>query len=160
MLFRSGFEIFHGDETKFDRKAHLKYTPLPGGEKAIREPWRNAAGMLIGLLGVEGEAIAAKLFPNKKTELAFLKTMIDKNINSPLAGTCGRLFDAVSAICGVCEISSYDGEAAIKLSELVDSQSRQETIYPFGFFHEHDLLSFDFGTMLKHIANEIGRAHV
>ena len=149
-----GFEIFHGDETKFDRKAHLKYTPLPGGEKAIREPWRNAAGMLIGLLGVEGEAIAAKLFPNKKTELAFLKTMIDKNINSPLAGTCGRLFDAVSAICGVCEISSYDGEAAIKLSELVDSQSRQETIYPFGFFHEHDLLSFDFGTMLKHIAND------
>ena len=149
-----GFEILRGDETTFDRMAHLKYTPLPGGEKAIREPWRNAAAMLISLLGEEGVDIAEKLFPNKKSELAFIKTMIDKKINSPLAGTCGRLFDAVSAICGLCEISSYDGEAAIKLSELVDSQSRQETVYPFAIFHENDLLSFDFGSMLKHIAKD------
>lgn len=147
-----GFEIFHGNEKEYVRMAHLKYTPLPGGEKAIKEPWRNAVSMLISLLGSEGEILSVELFPQKKTEIEVIKTMIHKKLNSPLAGTCGRLFDAVSAICGVCENSSYDGEAAVKLSEFMKKDSGQIPTYEFAINHEQGLFSFDFSLMLKQIS--------
>ncbi|WP_210365065.1 carbamoyltransferase HypF [Bacillus sp. REN3] len=149
-----GFEIFKGNEQKYTRKAHLRYTPLPGGERAIKEPWRNAAGMLMNMLGKEGEVLAAEIFPKKKAELSILKKMVDKNINSPLAGTCGRMFDAVSAICGVCEVSSYDGEAAIKLSDLIQAEDYDGNSYPFEVIHEDSILIFDFSSMLRDIARD------
>jgi hydrogenase maturation factor HypF (carbamoyltransferase family) len=90
--------------------AHLHYTPLPGSEKCIREPWRNAAARLIALHGGEGVGLAKAIFTDKTSEIDMLSKMIDKNFNTVYAGTCGRLFDAVSTICGVTKVSSYDGE--------------------------------------------------
>ena len=148
-----GFEVLYGDAQSFQRVAHLHYTPLPGGEKCIREPWRNAAAMLISLLGAEGETLAKTIFTDKKTEIDTLKKMIDRNINTVYAGTCGRLFDAVSALCGVTKISSYDGEAAIQLAELADENNSFEP-YLFDFV-EQDVLTIDFSKMLKEIALEI-----
>ncbi len=116
-----GFEILYGSPAFFERKGHLVYTALPGGEKSILTPWKNAVGMLLSLFGSEkGGVMAQVLFPNRKMEIHVLKTMVEKEINSPLAGTCGRLFDAVSAMLGVCEKQNYDGEAAILLSEYAD----------------------------------------
>ncbi|WP_423410757.1 carbamoyltransferase HypF [Heyndrickxia sp. MSNUG] len=149
-----GFEILYGNESEFERKAQLAYTPLPGGEKAIREPWRNAAAMLMSLLGSEGEEISGQLFPEKKNELNILKAMIKKEINSPLAGTCGRLFDAVSAICGVCTYSTYDGEAAIKFSELAKEDTGFDSVYPYEIKDINGLLRYDFSLMLKQISSD------
>lgn len=115
-----GFEIIYGDASSFTRLGHLRYAPLPGGEKAIHEPWRNAVGMLIEYFGLKGKEMATQLFPEKIYEIGIIHNMIEKQLNSPLAGTCGRLFDAVSAILGICTTSSYDGEAAIKLSEQLE----------------------------------------
>jgi hydrogenase maturation protein HypF len=147
-----GFEILHGNESDFSRIAHLKYTPLPGSEKAIKEPWRNAAAMLIDLLGNEGDLLAQKLFPEKEFELDFIKSMLRNKINSPLGGSCGRLFDAVSAIIGICEYSSYEGEAAIKLSELARECTFQEPSYPYRITNRDGLYIFDFSLTLKSIA--------
>lgn len=147
-----GFEILYGNESGFTRKAHLQYTPLPGSEKAIQEPWRNAAAMLMALLGKEGEMLAHKLFRKKEFELNIIKTMIEHKINSPLAGSCGRLFDAVSAMTGVCEYSSYEGEAAVKLSELARDFNFHVQHYPFRIIDRDGLLKFDFSLMLKSIA--------
>lgn len=149
-----GFEILHGNEVDFERLAHLRYTPMPGGEKSIKEPWRNAAAMLMSLLGEEGEALSIKLFPEKKFELGILKAMMEKGVNSPLAGTCGRLFDAVSAICGVCKYSTYDGEAAIKISELAATGKCCEIEYPYEIKDVGGLLTVDFSIMLKLIARD------
>lgn len=145
-----GFEIFHGDAADFSRMAHLHYTPLPGSEKCIREPWRNAAAMLISLLGDKGLELATAIFPDKAIEIPILKRMIDNNINTVYAGTCGRLFDAVSAICGVTRFSSYDGEAAIRLAELVD----EEVVYqPYRFsIVGNDPITINFSQMLQEIA--------
>ncbi|MGG3561454.1 carbamoyltransferase HypF [Neobacillus rhizosphaerae] len=145
-----GFEVLYGDAGQFQRMAHLHYTPLPGGEKCIHEPWRNAAAMLIYLLGAEGEFLAKTIFEDNKAEIDTLKKMIDKNINTVYAGTCGRLFDAVSALCGMTKISSYDGEAAIQLAELADEDHIFE---PYLFdLDEQDVLTIDFSKMLKEIA--------
>jgi hydrogenase maturation protein HypF len=146
-----GFEIFYGDTGSFERLAHLHYTPLPGSEKCVREPWRNAAAMLISLLGEEGWDLAKQIFTDKTMEMTVLKRMIDLNVNTVLAGTCGRLFDAVSAILGVTRISTYDGEAAIRLSEAADEEHVVEP-YPSHLSDNGKLLTFDFTKMLKEIA--------
>ncbi len=146
-----GFEIFYGDAGSFKRMGHLHYTPLPGSEKCIREPWRNAASMLISLLGEEGMDLAKKIFHDKASQIDILKKMIENNINTVQAGTCGRLFDAVSAICGITQISSYDGEAAIRLSEFADVND-VVTPYPFSLYKKDQLLTIDFSQMIKEIA--------
>ncbi|NWQ42182.1 carbamoyltransferase HypF [Bacillus sp. EB106-08-02-XG196] len=148
-----GFEIFYGDTVEFERIAHLHYTPLPGSEKCIREPWRNAVAMLISLLGEKGEQLAKIIFSEKVSEIDILKIMIKKNINTVQAGTCGRLFDAVSALCGVTKVSSYDGEAAIKLAELADERVVYEP-YPYDLL-EKEILTIDFSRMIEVIALDV-----
>lgn len=145
-----GFEVLYGDCSSFNRMAHLRYTPLPGGEKAIKEPWRNSAAMLITLLGEKGVQYSKQLFPHKEKELLLLTRLLT---NQPFqfiqAGTCGRLFDAVSAICGLCHTSTYDGEAAIMLSELANSKLN---VKPYSFeVHTETPFTIDFTKMLEEI---------
>lgn len=144
-----GFEVLYGDYTSFNRMAHLRYTPLPGGEKAIKEPWRNGAAMLIDLLGEEGVRFSKQLFSNKEKELSMISAMLLNQLNLVQAGTCGRLFDAVSAICGLCHTSTYDGEAAIRLAELAEV-SMEVTPYSFEI-NTNQLLTVDFTNMLAEI---------
>ncbi|WP_462411932.1 carbamoyltransferase HypF [Neobacillus sp. Marseille-QA0830] len=148
-----GFEILYGNAAESKRMAHLHYTPLPGGEKCIREPWRNAASMLLSLRGEEGLQLAKSIFPDKTQEIDLLQMMINRNINTVYAGTCGRLFDAVSAICGITRVSTYDGEAAIQLAELADEGL---TYLPYSFrLLDKEVLTIDFSSMLKEIALEV-----
>lgn len=148
-----GFEMFYGDATSFRRMAHLRYTPLPGGEKAIKEPWRNGAAMLIDLLEEEGVQFALQLFPNKEKELLFINNMLKKQFNLVQAGSCGRLFDAVSAICGICHQSTYDGEAAILLGELAELS---DEVIPYSYTVLSDSpCTIDFSAMLKEIVTDV-----
>lgn len=148
-----GFEIFYGNTAMFERISHLCYTPLPGSEKCIREPWRNAVAMLISLLGEKGEQLAKVIFSDKASEIDILKIMIEKNINTVQAGSCGRLFDAVSAICGITKVSSYDGEAAIKFAELADERVMYEP-YPYDLM-QNKSLTIDFSRMIEEIALDV-----
>jgi hydrogenase maturation protein HypF len=148
-----GFEIFYSNTSSFERKAHLHYTPLPGSEKCIREPWRNAAAMLMSLHGEQGIDLAKAIFPEKAAEINILNRMIGRNLNTINAGTCGRLFDAVSALCGITRVSSYDGEAAIQLAELVEEKMDYES-YEFDLL-EKDVYTIDFARMLFQIAQDV-----
>ncbi|WP_353947502.1 carbamoyltransferase HypF [Sporolactobacillus sp. Y61] len=146
-----GFEVLYGGAAGFRRLAHLRYTPLPGGDRAVIEPWRNAAAMLISLHGDEGMQLAERLFPEKKQLLPVIQRMTEREVNSPSAGTCGRLFDAVSAILGVCRRSTYEGEAAVLLSELAESGKRAQS-YPFTIREQDHMLVIDPSEMLQEIA--------
>jgi hydrogenase maturation protein HypF len=127
-----GFEFLYGNAQSFERLGHLEYTPLPGGEKAVKETWRNAVGMLHHYWQEDGIEMAIKLFPDKVDEINIIKRMIVNQVNTPMAGTCGRVFDAVSGILGICLTSTYEGEAAIKLSDrLIPETEHSEEIYPF-----------------------------
>lgn len=148
-----GFELIYGGAYSFKRLAHLKYTPLPGGEKAIKEPWRNAVGMLIAVMGFEGVGTSEQLFPGKELEIGIIYRMVINQFNSPLAGTCGRLFDAVSAMLNLSLVSSYDGEAAILLSELMPVESNLNEIYPYNLNESIDsLIEIDFSEMICQVA--------
>lgn len=150
-----GFEFLYGDAKNIRRLGHLKYTPLPGGDKAVKEAWRNAVGMIFSALKEDGNRYATQLFPEKSNEIHVIEQMILKQLNTPMAGTCGRLFDAVSAILGICTSSTYEGEAAIKLSDYltIDTINRKtKNVYPFKII-ENDQMEFeiDMSAMIRQI---------
>jgi hydrogenase maturation protein HypF len=151
-----GFEFLYGNAHSFERLGHLEYTPLPGGEKAVKETWRNAVGMLYHYWQEDGIEIAMKLFPDKANEINILKKMIVNQVHAPMAGTCGRVFDAVSAILGVCLSSSYEGEAAIRLSDYMINETEHSTeIYPYHLKTNQDnQLQLDLSPMLSQIIED------
>lgn len=101
----------------------------------------------------KGVKLAKSIFSDKTVEIDILTSMIEKNINTVQAGTCGRLFDAISALCGITKISSYDGEAAIRLAELVDERIIFEP-YPYDLI-ENEILTIDFSRMIEEIALDV-----
>ena len=83
----------------FKRVAHLEYLPMPGGERAILEPWRMSVSYLVKYLN-SGVDLAYSYFAKHNAELNLLHQAIEKEINSPLTSRCGRLYDAVAANIG------------------------------------------------------------
>ena len=111
-----GGEFLVSSYDKFRRMAHLEYTPLPGGEKAIKEPWRMAACYLFKAYGDDMLNLEIDFIKNlDRDKWAIIRNMIDKGLNSPLTSSAGRFFDAVSALSGVRNEIYYEGQAAIEL---------------------------------------------
>jgi hydrogenase maturation protein HypF len=112
-----GGEFLLADGASFERFAALKRFRLPGGEKAIREPRRQALGLLFEALGPEvfarGDILPLRSFTRE--ELSALRTMLERGVNAPYTTSAGRLFDAVASITGLQQVSSYEGQAAMAL---------------------------------------------
>ncbi|MBI5287141.1 MAG: carbamoyltransferase HypF, partial [Deltaproteobacteria bacterium] len=114
-----GGEFLIADERGFERFAHLQYIPMPGGEKAIKEPFRMALSYLYRAFGDEAMEIYPQFFHRfNQRDLKTLISMIKGGINSPLTSGCGRLFDAVSSILGIKDVITFEGEAAIALEMI------------------------------------------
>jgi hydrogenase maturation protein HypF len=108
-----GGEFFVGGYDGFRRVAHLEYLPMPGGDAAIRNPWRLAVGYTHAL-GVEVPDFASA----GEQELRVVRQQVDRQLNTPLTSAAGRLFDAVAALLGVRERVTYEAQAAIELEML------------------------------------------
>ena len=111
-----GGEVLLCDFTSFIRRAHLSYVPLPGGDAAAKSPWRMGLAYLYHAFG---ESLFDLPIPFVK-ELDFktaslILQMVRKGVNSPPTSSCGRLFDAVSALIGIRKEMVYEGQAAIEL---------------------------------------------
>jgi hydrogenase maturation protein HypF len=111
-----GGEFLLGDARGFQRAARLQYLPLPGGEGAIHRPARLALAYVRALLGDVDLPPALRALSEQ--ECAAVETMLAQQINTPLTSSAGRLFDAVSALLGVCHETSYEAQAAIELETL------------------------------------------
>jgi hydrogenase maturation protein HypF len=114
-----GGELLRCDLDSFERVAHLEPVPLPGGEAAIREPWRVAAAYL------ERANLPVPWEP-------WARVRESLKVNAPLASGMGRLFDAVAAILGVRERISYEGQAAIELEHLAGTTEAEPYGWKFG----------------------------
>ncbi|MBN9121101.1 MAG: carbamoyltransferase HypF, partial [Planctomycetes bacterium] len=121
-----GGEFLTGDYRAFRRAAHFRYVGMPGGEKAIREPWRMAAAHLADA-GVGFAPPGARVL---QPQLVSVRAMIERRINTPLTSSAGRLFDAVASIAGVRDAVSYEGQAAVELEALA-TETEPEASYPF-----------------------------
>jgi hydrogenase maturation protein HypF len=127
-----GGEFLHVTEAGWRRVARLRPFRLPGGEAAVREPRRAALGLLHELLG---EACferrdLAPVAAFAAGELRVLATMIARGVNAPVTSSAGRLFDGVAALCGLCQVGSYEGQAAAGL-EAVATARPDGAAYPF-----------------------------
>ena len=109
-----GGEFLVATRAEFERVAHFKEYRLPGGEKAIQEPWRMAVSITIA----EGLGGDARIQP-----------MVATGFNSPLTSSAGRLFDAVAALLGLCDVATYEAQAAIRLEAAADRSVTGH--YPF-----------------------------
>ncbi len=103
------------------RLGHFQPVPLPGGDSAVLEPWRIAAGYLFRL-GLDDFLLENKENPAFSRNKKNLKRMLEQNINSPLSTGCGRLYDAVAALLGLVHNISYEGQGAIILEKIQSDQ--------------------------------------
>ena len=116
-----GGELMVADYRAFKRLAHLEYMPLPGGDAAVRHPARLAVGYLRALFGPSWRETAvgglrlACLDDLSSTEAEAVCVQIERELNTPLTSSMGRLFDAVSALVGVRQRVTYEAQAAIEL---------------------------------------------
>lgn len=125
-----GGEFLIADFAGFERRAHFRYIPLAGGDRAVREPWRLALSYLIDTFGAQHATLHLPLFervPPKK--IATVRSMIEHRINTVDTSACGRLFDAVASIAGVRDEVNFEAQAAIELEGLC--LAGVDVTYPF-----------------------------
>ncbi len=110
-----GGEILAGDLKDFQRLGHFDPVALPGGDAAIRAPWRTAVSYLRHAFGDD----LPKLPWMADLPVAAVVEMLDKEVNSPVTSSCGRLFDAVAALTGGWLEARYEAQAAIEMMALI-----------------------------------------
>ena len=145
-----GCEILVSNYDDYTRAAHLDYVPLPGGEQAIKEPWRMAAVYLHeqGLLAADIE-FCRRL---DRGRWRLLQQMIDKSINCPRASSAGRLFSAVSALLGLRWVEAYEGQSAIMLEAAA---TEAENTYSYDIVETNGVLIMSPGPMFPEIVADL-----
>jgi hydrogenase maturation protein HypF len=128
-----GGEFFLVTNESIERVAHLRPFRLPGGDKAVKEPRRTALGLVHELSSVQSDLlmqvhqkVAGAFSPR---ELAMLKTMLAKKLNSPVTTSVGRLFDAVASLINLRQQIRFEGQAAMELEFALDGVNTGEA-YP------------------------------
>jgi len=112
-----GGELLLADLAGYIRLAHLPYVPLPGGELAIRHPWRTVVGYLAQAADAGPSfRLALRNIPTREQELALMQAR--RGVNAPLASSMGRLFDAAAAVIGLRQRAQFEGQAAMELEAL------------------------------------------
>lgn len=150
-----GGEFLVSDYTQFTRVGHLKYMRLPGGEKAIHEPWRMAVSLLYEAYGESLPELDLEFNRHVDREEYYnLKRMLDKGINCPRTSSMGRLFDGVSALLELRESVTYEGEAAILLEMAIKSVQSSES-YEYEIEKTEDVYIIDPVQVIRGVVEDL-----
>jgi len=165
-----GGEFLVCDLKGFERPAHFKYIPLPGGNRAIKECWRTAISYIVTSQSTEHRTQKSEImeilnsigFVEKygRNKIEGILKIIDNKQFSPLSSGVGRLFDAVSAITGICDRNTFEGEAAIALESAIAVSSvkcqvsRNDNAYPFEIL-EGEPMIVDFSGMILNMLEDV-----
>jgi hydrogenase maturation protein HypF len=159
-----GGEFLLADYTGYQRLACLKPVAMPGGAQAAREPWRNLYAQLMAAMGWDAFAASYSRLEMhaylSARPRAMLDGMIAKGINTPMASSCGRLFDAVAAALDICrERQAYEGEAAARLEAMADGALGSGDVdsagYPLALVHQSGLLQLDPAPMWRALLGDL-----
>jgi len=158
-----GGEFLIADYKGFERVGHLEYVPLPGGTVAIERPYRMAISYVLTLLGKDALTTdLAFLKEVSSQELELIKKQLEKGINSPLTSSCGRLFDAVSALIGIRGRIDYEAQAAIEMEMAADESEHGS--YPFAIVEQNGVnivyLKELFGGIIKDLKSGVSQARI
>jgi len=151
-----GCEFLLSDESSFQRCAHLKYIPLPGGDAAIKEPYRIAISYLYSTFGSDFLSLDIPLLKKlDEKKVMTLLQMLERDINSPLTSSCGRLFDAVSALIGLRDVTTYEAQAAIELEMIADANATD--VYSYNIKNENGIDLIDMQQMFHEMLFDLQR---
>jgi hydrogenase maturation protein HypF len=120
-----GGEFLVAGYAGFERRAHLRYVPLAGGDAAVRQPWRPALAYLMDAFGPDAPFAAAP-----ETHVRVVRRMIAGRVNTVQTSSCGRLFDAVASLIGLRQEVNFEGQAAIELETIAEDGCEER--YPYG----------------------------
>ena len=141
-----GGEFLLVDKSGFRRLAHLKYRKMPGGDKVVTQPWR----MVLSILG-------NKAFPFlkgvRRDEMELVLKMMSKDINSPLSSSAGRLFDAASALLGICVYASYEAQGPIELEAMCVEKIEQR--YKFEIVEQNGAFIIDTDEIFQQMLGDL-----
>jgi hydrogenase maturation protein HypF len=126
-----GGEVLLADYLNFERLAHFSGVEMPGGDAAIREPWRMAVSHLNRAFGNDYKKLDLQILHDHTAQIGVIQQMIDRSVNSPLTSSCGRLFDAVAALLGLRYTVSFEGQAAAELEMLLKPDVAENSTYSF-----------------------------
>lgn len=143
-----GGEFLYGSAAESIRVGHFENFSLPGGDKAVLNPLRTAAVLVLNYCPESFE----KIFGPEAEELSTICDIAKKGINSPLTSSLGRLFDAVSAMCGVQTVAAYEGSPAVMLEQCSDFTSEGE--YCFEIV-ENDGVTVSFNNVVRQICSDV-----
>ncbi|MEN6475618.1 MAG: carbamoyltransferase HypF [Syntrophaceae bacterium] len=117
-----GGEFLIADERSFRREGHIREFLLPGGEKAVREPWRIGISLLRETYAGQWPDYARRLrLIPEGMDADVLEKVLSQRINSPLTSSLGRLFDGVAALLGLRRTVSFEGQAAMELEAVAQA---------------------------------------
>jgi hydrogenase maturation protein HypF len=145
-----GGEFLVADYGGFERRAHLRYVPLAGGDAAVRQPWRPALAYLADTFGGAAEFPELAIWREvPESQRKLVRSMIAHGVNSIETSSCGRLFDAVASLIGLRQQINFEGQAAIELETI--AADGVVDAYPFGL----DGDSVDFRPAIEGIVREV-----
>ena len=149
-----GGEFLVCDFRSFERRAHLGYVPLPGGDAAVRQPWRMALAYLLATFGAEATSLPLPIFRQiSPKKIAGVSTMIARGFQTVQTSSCGRLFDAVASIIGLRHEVTYEGQAAI---ELETAAANVQDAYSYQFTADNPF-QVDMRPTIEAIVHDLGR---
>ncbi|MCX7720648.1 MAG: carbamoyltransferase HypF [Dictyoglomus thermophilum] len=144
-----GGEVFVGNIEELKRVAHFKYFPIVGGDIAIENPRKIALSYILKNFPEDID----KIMPNvDEFEKNITKILLEREENIFYTSSCGRIFDLVSALLGIREKITYEGQAAIEL-EMHAMESKEESYYPFRLV-ENEILEIDILPSIEKIIEE------
>jgi hydrogenase maturation protein HypF len=146
-----GGELLLGDVSNFRRVGSLWPVRLPGGERAIREPWRMACAWALAS-GISD--VPARLVPSvPPSSWAQIRHLAETGVAAPVTSSMGRLFDAVAALCGIRPKVNYEGQAAIELEAACDSG--EPGSYPIELVSRGELLLIDPRETIRRLTGDL-----
>jgi hydrogenase maturation protein HypF len=148
-----GGELLVGGLDGFERAGSLRPARLPGGERAIREPWRMACSWLVEAMDDEPAVPAALAGAVDADRWRSVAALARTGLASPVTTSAGRLFDAVAALCGVRPVVRYEGQAAIELEACADPAERGR--YPLPFAEADDGVVLDARATMLAIVSDL-----
>lgn len=147
-----GGEILIANYTSFDRAARFSPVTLPGRDAAVKESWR----MALAYTQIPNTKLEIRNFVKHKIEevvdcdkVRIITEMITKKINCPLTSSCGRLFDAVAAIIGLCTVNNFEGQAAMMLEQV--AAENETGMYRYNIKDKLDKLDIQFWNTIEDI---------
>jgi hydrogenase maturation protein HypF len=147
-----GGEFLVGDFRSVRRAAHFRAVPMPGGERAIREPWRMALAYLLHA-GEAADLVERRI---SSDELRIVRQQLERRVNAPLTSSCGRLFDGIASLLGRRDRVSYEGQAAVELEDLA-RESSASGAYPVELARGPQELLVEIGPIVAAAAADVRR---